>query len=233
MISYRTIGHCIKYHVDWLRSGGQKKNAHKFKNCVNPPVFNSDEDRLFLDIIPPPELHLLIGIVNTVYSHMLINHESDALNWAKVCNVQRIITHGNHGFEGNSCKKLLNKVDLLRRDSLHCLEYVDVLQKFNKVVDACFGVSLNENYKQYVEDFKESYLKLGTPITPKVHAVFFHVTDFCDKNERGLGFYGEQAMESVHHDFNVTWMKYKVSQQNPKYGEQLFWAVCEYNSNHM
>ena len=36
----------------------------KYKNCINQPLLDIDEDQLVLSVVPPPELHLLIGATN-------------------------------------------------------------------------------------------------------------------------------------------------------------------------
>ena len=81
---------------------------------------------------------------------------------------------------------------------------------------------------------KKSYLHLEISITPKVHAVFHHIKDFCSKTAKGLGVYSEQAMETVHFDFLQTWANYKVKNiTNENYDSRLLRAVCDYNSNHL
>ena len=40
-------------------------------NYINPPVFDTNNDRTFLEIIPPTELHLMLGVVNTLYNNLL------------------------------------------------------------------------------------------------------------------------------------------------------------------
>ena len=37
----------------------------------------------------------------------------------------------------------------------------------------------------------------------------------------GLGFYSEQAMESMHHDLLEEWRNKKVDESNQSYGEKL------------
>lgn len=71
------------------------------------------------------------------------------------------------------------------------------------------------------------------PQTRKVHAVFHHIEDFCDDKQLGLGFCSEQAMESVHFDFNNLWSKYCVSENHSSYGQRLYDAVVAYNSHHL
>lgn len=114
-----------------------------------------------------------------------------------------------------------------------CLKFVDAFKKFNEVVKACFTADLSPKFVEFIDEFKEAYLALNISVTPKVHAVFFHVKEFCTAHKKGLGFCSEQAMEAVHYDFTATWAKYKVSQNNPDYGNQLLRAVCEYNSQHV
>ncbi|CAH1098718.1 unnamed protein product [Psylliodes chrysocephalus] len=84
-----------------------------------------------------------------------------------------------------------------------------------------------------IQLFKESYEALGISVTPKIHAIFFHVSDFCLKTWNGLGFYSEQAIESLHHDFCVTWTNYKVLKEHPQYNAKLLRVVCDYNIKHL
>ena len=64
-------------------------------------------------------------------------------------------------------------------------------------------------------------------VTPKVHAVFFHVEDFCASVNDGLGPWSEQSSESVHHDFGVLWQDFKVkSIDHPNYRTKLLSCVC-------
>ena len=76
-------------------------------------------------------------------------------------------------------------------------------------------------------------MKLGISVTPKVHAVMHHVDDFCEMTGRGLGSWSEQTGESVHHDINETWKKFKINDvERPVYAEHLLKAVSMYNSKH-
>lgn len=230
----RYIGSGLKNYMDWCDAGSSPKDAKKFKNCIHLPIIQTSNDQLILDLIPPPELHLLLGVVNTIFSNMLEEFEEDANKWAKNCSVQRERTHGSPSFKGNSCKILLNKVDLLRSTcSVGCLKYADAFSSFNKVVQACFTINLDPKFAVYIDEFKDKYLNLKISVTPKLHAVFFHVKQFCIKHQKGLGFFSEQAMEAVHYDFSMTWAKYKVSRNNPDYIQKLLRAVCEYNSQHV
>lgn len=210
----------------------KKRELKSFKNCINPPIFHTDDEKLIIDIILPPELHLLLGVVNTLFEHMARENEEDALKWASLCHVKRQKTHGSEEFNGNACRILLEHTDFLR-SSLTCLKYVEVLKNFRDVVKGCFTNDLQENYLAKIEKFKRSYLDLEIPVTPKVHAVFHHVPYFCKKYGHGLGSYSEQAVEAVHHDFQPTWLSFKVLKESPMHDTQLLRAVCKYNASHV
>ena len=79
----------------------------------------------------------------------------------------------------------------------------------------------------------ESYVRLGLPITPKVHVVLSHVDDLCRRSGRSLGSYSEQAAESVHSDFLQTWKRYTLPSHHPRFGEKLLQTVVAYNSCHI
>ena len=111
---------------------------------------------------------------------------------------------------------------------------IEAYRRFKDVVDSCYGSHLQHDYTTKIETFKTSYQKLRIPITPKIHAVIFHITEFCSSKGKGLGPWSEQTSESVHRDFLRVWNNYKIrSTQNNNYGKQLLSAVCKYNSTHL
>jgi hypothetical protein len=113
-------------------------------------------------------------------------------------------------------------------------KYVATLECFNEVVHACYSQTLDDDYERIIEKFKVSFLSLRISVTPKVHAVFHHVAEFCTKTEMGLGPWSEQTSEAVHHDFEQMWKHFKVKdEETTKYGENLLRAVQMYNSQHL
>ncbi len=155
-----------------------------------------------------------------------------AENWATDCGVQREPYHGGV-FNGNACRKLLGKVSYLEETCPH-KEYINTFKAFTEVVDACFGKELAADYKDKINYFHMCFASLeGVNITPKLHALIFHVPQFCDYHGLGLGHFSEQASEAVHKDFNMLWKRYSVSPVNSKYGERLLAATREYASRHV
>ena len=107
------------------------------------------------------------------------------------------------------------------------------IRKFN-VVAACYGTELTTDYEHLIDQFKVSYLNLCIPVTPKVHAVIFHVPEFCTQKSMGLGPWSEQTSESIHHDFKLTWINYLIKDlEHPRYGDNLLRALQMYNSQHL
>ena len=73
-------------------------------------------------------------------------------------------------------------------------------------------------------------------ITPKVHILLMHVPDFTTKHNRSLGWYSEQTLESVHHDFKINcWEKqgYKRSIGHPDYSQNLTREAIVYSSKNI
>lgn len=230
----RTLQNILDNFTNWRDAGSVKNQAKNFFNCIHPPILGNDKDKRIIDIITPPELHLMLGVVNTLYNHMLAEFEEATLIWTKRCNVTREETRAGAGFNGNSCKMLLDKIDVLRAVCpIGCLKYVTALDDFRLVVKSCFGENLNPNFIKHIQDFQKSYVDLKISITPKVHAVFYHVKDFCHEHQKALGYFSEQAMESVHFNFKTVWSKYEVKPNHSEFPTHLLKAVCEFNGLHL
>ena len=129
----------------------------------------------------------------------------DAEKWPKECNMTPDPMYGGV-FNGNDCRTLLKKADILQSLSYSHLEVQPFTQAFralDKVVEACFGTTLNPSYMERISEFRNSYIDLVElkyiNITPKVHAIIHHVQEFCEKSG-SLGRHSEQASESVHAD---------------------------------
>ena len=183
--------------------------------------------------MPPPELHLLLGPVNTMYNG-IEKVWPGVTEWSSKHNVIRSEYHGGM-FEGNECRKLLKNIDSLWT---LCPDehsgYAQALEDFNEVVASCYGYDLEPDFEEKIAQFKSSYLRLDINVTPKVHAVFYHISEFCKYTGMGLGPWSEQTSESLHHDFNLTWKNYKVkNMDNSRYATELYKAVCMYNGKNL
>ena len=145
----RSIENISQYYNEWQKAGGYSKKSKDFMNCTNLPIIKSDDESksFIIDFIVPPELHLMLGVVNHIFNHMLKDFGTVASMWAEKCHVQKQIFRGCSGFDGNSCKKLLNNIDTLRAICpLECLKFVKALNDFHLVVKSCFSSELKSDY---------------------------------------------------------------------------------------
>ena len=232
----RTISNLMDLFWNWFESRRDKKDAKNYGNVIHPPILSDDDSNNtpVISILPPPELHLLMGPVNKLYNE-LENVWPESKLWLKQCNVKKEAYHGGQ-FAGNESRKLLNNVDKLEALSppIQCERFIIAFKSFNEVVSSCYGEDLKADYLRKIKIFSNDYMKLNISVTPKIHAVMYHIAEFCQMTGRGLGPWSEQAGESVHHDFNETWKRFQVNDiKHHLYGEQLLKAVCMYNGQHL
>ena len=179
----RTIASLMNLFWDFFDSRKQKKDAKQFGNVIHPPIICDDieNDTPVICIIPPPELHLLIGPVNKLYES-LESKWPDSEKWLNACNVKKEEYHGGK-FAGNESRKLLRYVNRLEQlnPPASVNNFITAFNSFNAVVDACYGKELHPDFERRIAVFALDYLKLGITVTPKVHAVIFHVAEFFAK----------------------------------------------------
>ena len=111
---------------------------------------------------------------------------------------------------------------------------------FKEVKDLCFGMELKSGYALAIDRFMDIYRQIeNLNVTVKVHILEVHVCDFFERKKgtefegKGLGFWSEQASESVHADVEKAREGYYRALEDPKYAEQFFKFGVKYNSNHL
>ena len=173
-------------------------SAAKFKNCVNEPLLEGEDDELIIDRIPPPELHIHEGLTNKTARELNEEWGDDQFyKWCSRKNIKMENFHSNQ-LNGNACVDVQEAVvdlesELTASGRPELLRYSAFLSSFNKVRKACFGQDLLDSYENDVAECKEAYVKTGMSITTKAHILFEHVVDFCKKHGKGLGHFSEQA----------------------------------------
>ncbi len=233
---YRTFG-SIRTLSRMFRES-KSKDAKQFYNCTKEPILLEEDSSKFLDLIPPPELHLLIGVVNHLFSGMK-KLWPQASDWPHFLHIFPEVYHGGQSFNGPACHKLLQNVDKLEQlvqvqNQFQVQTWVSAFRDFQAVVHGMFGMHLSDNYVDLILKFKASCKDLPITITPKIHIVFHHVVQFIQKSNKSLGHFSEQAAESLHHDFSLHWNgRFKRNQDHPDYKDNLLKAVVDYNSKHI
>ena len=159
-------------------------------------------------------------------------------------NISRTVYHGSASFVGNMAHKFIKKVDSLAaklRQSLSpdkvavAEKYILAFRQLGEFVKSCFGQELMPGYIDDIAKFMITYRAIKISIPLKVHLLESHAVDFLKmKNEeRGLGYYSEQAMESMHKELKSEWGADKVDVKHPKYGENLKRTVVRINGKHL
>ena len=64
----RTFGGLRKRHQQFLVAGGKLVDAQRFANCIHDPLIKEEDNVHVISVIPPGELHLLIGAVDVHFN---------------------------------------------------------------------------------------------------------------------------------------------------------------------
>lgn len=228
----------VKAYTLAKQTSKKKVEAKDFKNCVYEPLVSGDDSDIFIYHIPPPELHLLLRVTNKIFNELEKKSEKISCEWIQKLGIKRPKLHSGE-FNGNMCKTLLSKVDVLeaiiiKKELFDVMPFVTVFTKFNNVRKSCFGSKLLPDTLQNIAGFRTAYLDLSINVTSAAHVIFDHVFQFCNFHDAGLGKYSEQASESVHSDFRHLWEKCgKRSLIHSEYGQALLQTTIRYNGRHL
>ena len=69
----RTLESLRQAFTAWVNSRTRQEKAKHYGNVIHMPILSGDPDTLVIDILPPPELHLLLGVVGTLFKGKLKN----------------------------------------------------------------------------------------------------------------------------------------------------------------
>ena len=221
---------------DFFESGCDASDAKHYGNVVHPPMISDDagvDSTPVIHVIPPPELHLMTGPVNTMFNGLEAVDDAKSKEWLKSCNVKKTEFHGGQ-FTGPDSRKLLKNVNKISDPSYKVEKYCKAFNAFNEVVESCYGDELKDDYALKIKKFAAAYQDLRINITPKIHVVVYHIKEFCSLTKRGMAPWSEQTVETLHSDFNNLWEQCQVKNvDNPIYGDFLLRAVQRYNGKHV
>ena len=227
------LDHCNRKYPNNPKEG--LKDAKDFDNCINMPLFSLPDETLIMDIIPLPELHLMLGCVNNILKELNKRwgerHNIEDPVW-KFCDEHNIkkITYRGKSLEGPSCEKLFKKLHLLdRRVPPRLRTFVSALFTFDALKKSCFSDVVQEDFEKQSRAFKFCFELLNFDSgSTKIHIVLDHLDQFV-KRKGALGPYSEQASESVHADWIKTWELYKSYPGD----DRLMKCVLKYNKKHI
>ena len=240
----RTLGSLRESYKSFLSAGSILAKAKHTGNVVHPPFLSGANGTLILDILPLPELHLLVGVVNHNFQKMK-SVWSNAEKWPTSLSMKLSPYHGGM-FEENDCRKLLRNVDRLQQLAearkvgfpsfwIHRNAQEVVSEKLSDaVVKSCLGSDLEDDFLDKIQQFQDSFLAIpNASVTPKIHVVFHQIKDFVNRHLSPLGIYSEQVVEAADQDFSHHWQRYKQLPSHPEYALRLKNCLVDYNSKHL
>nr|XP_047136504.1 uncharacterized protein LOC105844349 isoform X2 [Hydra vulgaris] len=239
----RTLGSIDYWYNKYLENNSVKSSMQEFMNCINSRILyiNLDPNTLIEQLIPPPELHLLIGFVSLL-GNFLLDVWPGFDDWLKSKNVIQRGYQGR-GWDGNNSNKILENLDSLETQILEtftCLiPIVQCLRDFRNVKNCCFSSNLQTGFKEAITNLKNSFLSaqevavnLNKQIntTWKVHILLCHVQPYVEHHNKGLGNFAEQCGESIHAKFKPTWTRFKRQIEHSEHGDRLLSAAVDFGA---
>ena len=108
----------------------------------------------------------------------------------------------------------------------------------DKLVHCCFSVQrdVSEDIDKLVRSLEKAVANTGVTITLKLHVILAHIKECMDFFEygQGLGAMSEQSGETINHEFDKIWSKYKINTlTDSSYPTRLKRAVTEFSSFHL
>ena len=249
----RTFGSIDSNYKKFVADGCRYKQMKEFKNCISPRILYLDDppETLVEHIIPPPELHLLIGIIS-MFVKILLSLWPGFESWLKT---YYIMFRGYHGIglDGKNAQRFLDNLDNLEINLISAasidpkikllLPVISCTRNFSIVKTKGFGMKVEEFLSESILDFKDSFQKLQVHLNDsfeyqlnvswKVHILICHLYPFLQHNIYGLGVYAEQAGQSAHHHYHQVWKRYKRRLEHDDYATQLKNSVVEFGKNNL
>ncbi len=151
----RTLGKMKSLVEAYNQAGCVKRKAQKVKNCINFLFLCGDDDAEVLDVVPPHELHLLLGTTNKIFDELNSAWgEVKAYKWAYKQGIARAEYRGG-SMEGNQCQMGLKKAaTLYQKLPEHLKKFGLALDQFSQVVEDCFSQVLCKDCKESISKFQ-------------------------------------------------------------------------------
>ena len=241
-----TYRHLKEMYAAYEAAGFPEKLMSQFYNVIRPCLINPDDLNIPIgDVIPPPQLHLHIGIVNWAWDlvkKMLgENQHNVLLNWSRTRSIT-VRGYQGTGLDGGNSKNFLKASKDLHiiLAEKNAAPIKDMLHKFDLVTKACFSRDLLPDWRMILDSFVTSVwelvsfckieLKIKLSITWKVHIMVCHVRPFLEKTNMGLADWSEQTGESAHHKVEVEMKRFRRDINNPLHGEKMLAGCSRFNS---
>lgn len=225
-------------HFKVLRSSGGKKSASQVYNCTADPLPLFPQSSLVITWCRLPQLHLRLHL--NWYIHKMHHLKPGISEWYLHFHQKPSDYHGGD-FQGPQLRRLSQDGSINYLRNLIVDAHPDVILFFDAMValinlmKTCFSLTVLEGgYSAELRLFRDACLRLPIKkVPPKMHIIVAHLDRAIRETDRGLGADSEQQFEAAHHDFDVIWQRYIVTDHmNPVYGINFLRAVLTFNSAH-
>lgn len=127
----RTIGDLSDKYERYRANGSNPKTMKEFDNVIHPCLLEEDRDKLILDIIPIPELHIMMNIVTKLTEILWKNDKLNQLLQAKGVHWHGYNGGGLDGKNANKVLKLLDELSpIIEEDFAEFIPVLAALKKF-------------------------------------------------------------------------------------------------------
>ena len=195
----RTFSGITEQAQAYKGAGANPKNMMKFKNVLNLPLINVQNNQPIWHAIPIPELHSLMGCTNHPLELLRkylekLGLEEELWLWCDGHGVTRRGYNGKNKLDGNNSTRFLSCVYELKMATWFPGEaepIVDILLQLERVKDKCFGWELKDGWREAIHLYTSMFSKLQIyssmflgellTVTWKIHYICCHLEDFLDK----------------------------------------------------
>ena len=149
----RTFTHIAEKLRQYREAGADPSQMKDYAHVAKECLIKAGASEEVFGVVPLPELHLLIGVVNYLLKLLI----TCFLGVLEVLKAHSIFRHGYNGggLDGSSCKKLLQKLENMRSAVPVDLQPVlYTLDTFSLVVDGCFSRKLINNYESQINHLR-------------------------------------------------------------------------------
>ena len=240
----RTFGSLKLWYQKFKEAGLDMTKMQHFKNQINESLLTGAEDTTILSFLPPPELHLLMGLVNWVLELLYKVVSKEELHERMRKKGISIRGYQGGGLDGGNSHLFLKHLQYISEETpSQAQPLFDVLGKFMIVVQSCFSLELSTNFKEDFKDFTNSVenlikysnetLKIPLKPTWKVHILVTHVVTFLEEKKVGLGIYCEQTSEAAHSVMKPTIARFKRKADHELHGPRMLRAASAFSSQNI
>ena len=207
-------------------------------------LLKGEPDKTILSVVPLPELHLLMGLVN--WALELLYKVVPKNEFQQQMRKKGNLIHGYHGggLDGGNSNLFLRHLNFLSEGTQNDTAPIfEMLRKFKVVVDGCFSLDLATTYQLDIEKFNSSvhnlliyskeHLNIIVNPTWKIHIMVTHLKPFLDEKQVGLGIYCKQTSEAAHSIMKPTIHRFKRKADHELYGPRLLHAANAFSSENM